>query len=224
MEFLPQTISAAAQSPLGILALLSVALSVLAYRFFGYESVRVKVCIFVLLFFGVVAFGCAMFLTSVPDISPKPTPQPSPAPVPLPGPAPTPSSQVQAYCGSLFHKSSDRETSNWKDSVTVSCAPNTQLIACEYWKNAQGNGPNDVASGPTPSGNGCKCECRHAAKEDSDAPIVDAIVSFITVDRVSHLGKGHMCGCYPVAVCASEPINLSGPKDELIKAAISSCK
>jgi hypothetical protein len=60
-EQLPEIISAAAQSYLGILALLSVVLSVLAYFFFAGASEKVKVGIFVLLFLGVVCFGAAMF-------------------------------------------------------------------------------------------------------------------------------------------------------------------
>jgi hypothetical protein len=64
VERLPEIITAAAQSYLGILALLSVALSVLAYFFFAKASEKVKVGIFVLLFFGVIAFGVAMFRVS----------------------------------------------------------------------------------------------------------------------------------------------------------------
>jgi len=62
---LPDIITAAAQSYLGILALLSVALSVLAYLFFARASDKVKVGIFVLLFLGVAGFGTAMFRVSV---------------------------------------------------------------------------------------------------------------------------------------------------------------
>jgi len=64
-ERLPEIITAAAQSHLGILALLSIALSFLAYFFFAKASEKVKVGIFVLLFFGVIAFGVAMFSVSV---------------------------------------------------------------------------------------------------------------------------------------------------------------
>jgi hypothetical protein len=64
MEQLPQIISVAAQSYLGTLALLSVALSVLAYFFFAKASEMVKVGIFVLLFIGVLGFGVAMFRAS----------------------------------------------------------------------------------------------------------------------------------------------------------------
>ena len=64
VERLPEIITAAAQSHLGILALLSVALSVLAYFFFASASEKVKVGIFVLLFIGVIAFGIAMFRVS----------------------------------------------------------------------------------------------------------------------------------------------------------------
>ncbi len=64
IERLPEIITAAAQSHLGILALLSVALSLLAYFFFARASEKVKVGIFVLLFLGVIAFGVAMFRVS----------------------------------------------------------------------------------------------------------------------------------------------------------------
>lgn len=63
-EQLPALITAAAQSNLGIMALLSVALSVLAYFFFASASEKVKVGIFVILFLGVVGFGTAMFQAS----------------------------------------------------------------------------------------------------------------------------------------------------------------
>ena len=64
VERLPEIITAAAQSHLGILALLSVALAILAYFFFAKASEKVKVGIFVLLFVGVIAFGVAMFRVS----------------------------------------------------------------------------------------------------------------------------------------------------------------
>jgi len=63
-ESLPQIITAAAQSYLGILALLTVALSFLAYVFFAKASEKIKVGIFVLLFAGVIGFGAAMFRVS----------------------------------------------------------------------------------------------------------------------------------------------------------------
>lgn len=71
-ERLPEIITAAAQSYLGILALLSVALSLLAYFFFAKASEKVKVGIFVLLFLGVTAFSVAMFRVS--HDSPTPAP------------------------------------------------------------------------------------------------------------------------------------------------------
>ena len=58
---LPDVIKVAAQSQLGILALLVVALSILAYVFFAKATVHVRVGIFVLLFAGAVGFGVAMF-------------------------------------------------------------------------------------------------------------------------------------------------------------------
>ena len=63
-ERLPEIITAAAQSYLGTLALLSVALSVLAYFFFAKASDKIKVGIFVLLFVGVLSFAIAMFRVS----------------------------------------------------------------------------------------------------------------------------------------------------------------
>ena len=54
---LPDVIKAAAQSQLGILALLVVALAVLAYVFFAKASEKIRVGIFVLLFAGVIGFG-----------------------------------------------------------------------------------------------------------------------------------------------------------------------
>lgn len=72
-ESLPQIITAAAQSYLGILALLSVALSFLAYVFFAKASEKIRVGIFVLLFVGVLGFGAAMFRASAaPTLSTPP--------------------------------------------------------------------------------------------------------------------------------------------------------
>ena len=58
---LPHIIAAAAQSELGILALLVVALAALAYVFFARASERARLGVFVLLFAGVVGFALAMF-------------------------------------------------------------------------------------------------------------------------------------------------------------------
>lgn len=65
---LPDIIKAAAQSQLGILALLVLALSILAYVFFAKAAVRIRVGIFVLLFAGVIGFGVAMFRASDPNV------------------------------------------------------------------------------------------------------------------------------------------------------------
>lgn len=56
-----QIISTAAQSQLGIFALLAIALSLLAYTFFSAASEIARIAIFTLLFLGVAAFGVAMF-------------------------------------------------------------------------------------------------------------------------------------------------------------------
>jgi hypothetical protein len=63
-ESLPQIITAAAQSYLGILALLCIALSVLAYFFFAKASEKARIVIFILLFLGVVGFGVAVLRES----------------------------------------------------------------------------------------------------------------------------------------------------------------
>lgn len=87
-EHLPQIISAAAQSQLGIMALLSVALAMLAYFFFASASEKVRVGIFVLLFAGVAGFGVAMFRAAPPANAATVAPPPSDAPArPLPDPA-----------------------------------------------------------------------------------------------------------------------------------------
>jgi hypothetical protein len=79
IEHLPAIITAAAQSFLGTFALLSVALSVLAYFFFAKAREKVKVGVFVLLFLGVLGFATAMFresagssVTSQPVVSTAP--------------------------------------------------------------------------------------------------------------------------------------------------------
>jgi len=76
IDNLPDIIGTAAQSNLGILALLSVALSILAYVFFSGASEKARVGIFVLLFLGVAGFGAAMF-----RVNPAPEPRVRP---PLP--------------------------------------------------------------------------------------------------------------------------------------------
>ncbi|MBB3181955.1 hypothetical protein [Variovorax sp. Sphag1AA] len=80
---LPDIIKAAAQSRLGILALLVVALSILAYVFFAKATVKVRVGIFVLLFAGVLGFGVAVLRESdskPPSMAPTSAPAPAPAP------------------------------------------------------------------------------------------------------------------------------------------------
>ena len=57
---LPEIIEKAATSTLGILALMIIVLAILAYIFFRGADVKVRVVIYVMLFFGVVAFGVAL--------------------------------------------------------------------------------------------------------------------------------------------------------------------
>jgi hypothetical protein len=58
-ENVPNIIGEAARSPLGLLALMIIALSVLAFFFFRSSSDKVRAAMFVLLFVGVVCFGVA---------------------------------------------------------------------------------------------------------------------------------------------------------------------
>ena len=57
---LPEIIKQAATSPLGILALMIIGLAILAFFFFRGASERTRLVIFVMLFFGVVAFGAVV--------------------------------------------------------------------------------------------------------------------------------------------------------------------
>ena len=71
---LPAIISAAAQSTLGILALMIIALAVLAYIFFKGEGAKVKVAIFSMLFIGVAGFAAVVIRSANDQPKPKPIP------------------------------------------------------------------------------------------------------------------------------------------------------
>jgi hypothetical protein len=70
VQQLPQIITAAAQSTLGILALLVVALSALAYVFFARASEKARIGVFVLLFAGVAAFAVALMRAAPAGVTP----------------------------------------------------------------------------------------------------------------------------------------------------------
>lgn len=70
LSSITQIISAAAQSQLGLFALLAIALSLLAYTFFSAASERARIGVFTLLFLGVAAFGMAMFRAPKPELGP----------------------------------------------------------------------------------------------------------------------------------------------------------
>lgn len=59
VESVPEIIKAAAQSPLGILALMVIAIAVLGYLFFGTASERTRIAMFILLLAGAAMFGAA---------------------------------------------------------------------------------------------------------------------------------------------------------------------
>lgn len=59
IQQIPAIIEQAAKSPLGLFALMVIALSVLGFFFFRGASERTRIAMFVLLFFGVAAFGMA---------------------------------------------------------------------------------------------------------------------------------------------------------------------
>lgn len=81
IDKLPEIIREAAQSYLGILALLSITISALAYFFFAKSSEKTKVGIFVLLFLSVIGFGSAMFLAKPTIVNPPNTPDESTDPI-----------------------------------------------------------------------------------------------------------------------------------------------
>src|SRR5262245_38595709 len=65
----PNIIGQAAKSPLGIFALMIIALSVLGFFFFRESSERTRITMFVLMFTGVVAFGIATFRSTSSGVS-----------------------------------------------------------------------------------------------------------------------------------------------------------
>ena len=75
---LPDIIKAAAQSQLGILALLAVAISLLAYAFFAKASEKSRLGVFALLFLGVVGFAVAMFRAAPDPAAPPAADAPRP--------------------------------------------------------------------------------------------------------------------------------------------------
>lgn len=85
-ENVAKIIAAAAQSTLGIFAMLVIGIAVLAYLFFSAATEKIKVGIFVLLFCGVAAFGWAIVIekqnppAAEVSISPLPTSPTSHAP------------------------------------------------------------------------------------------------------------------------------------------------
>jgi hypothetical protein len=87
LDATPGIIASAAQSPLGILALTIIVLSVLAYLFFGGASERVRVGAFTLLLVGAAGLGYAILRAHQPAPLPAADAAPAPAPKPV---APTP--------------------------------------------------------------------------------------------------------------------------------------
>ena len=85
---LAQIITAAAQSLLGLLALLVITLAGLAYFFFAKASENARLGVFILLLAGVVGFAVAMFRSAPPTPSSAAVPVPeNPARPPGPGTA-----------------------------------------------------------------------------------------------------------------------------------------
>jgi hypothetical protein len=93
----PNIIEQAAKSPLGILALIILVLAVLAYFFFRNASETARIAMFVMMFMGGAAFGCAVvwFMVKVEGgndnrQTPTPTATPTQSPVATPTRWPTP--------------------------------------------------------------------------------------------------------------------------------------
>lgn len=80
VKSLPEIIKQAATSPLGILALMTIGLAILAFFFFRGAPLKARVVIFVMLFFGVVAFGAVVVRTAILPPPPPPSPTHTPRP------------------------------------------------------------------------------------------------------------------------------------------------
>jgi hypothetical protein len=75
-QYLPNIIQEAAQSPLGLFALMVIILSVLGFVFFRKSSEKIRAGMFILMFIGVVSFG-AVFLSATTNIIAENTASPS---------------------------------------------------------------------------------------------------------------------------------------------------
>jgi hypothetical protein len=84
LDATPGIIASAAQSPLGILALTIIVLSVLAYLFFGRASERVRVAAFALLFVGAAGLGYAILRAQQPAATAEASKPAAPAARPPP--------------------------------------------------------------------------------------------------------------------------------------------
>jgi hypothetical protein len=80
VQSVPEIITAAAKSPLGVAALIIVALSLIGLAFFRNESANVKIAIYVLMFIGFICFGVALIRTSPAPPTVTTTLPPSPTP------------------------------------------------------------------------------------------------------------------------------------------------
>jgi hypothetical protein len=124
LKDLPEIIRAAAQSELGIFALMIIVVSVLAWAFFKQAKVNVRLTIFFSFFAGVVAFGVSLKAEAdkqgtqtppaTPTVTPTPTPIPSPPPTPTvtqtPTPTPTPQEVVRTIQANV---------ANWQGDVAI---------------------------------------------------------------------------------------------------------
>lgn len=72
MEYAPAIIEKAAKSPLGLFALMIIALSILGFFFFRTSSERTRIGMFVLMFVGVVSFGIATIRIGTIPLPPSP--------------------------------------------------------------------------------------------------------------------------------------------------------
>lgn len=75
LQSTPEIIEQAAKSPLGIFALMIIALSILGFFFFRTSSERTRIAMFVLMFIGVASFGIATLRSSSQTLSPSEVPR-----------------------------------------------------------------------------------------------------------------------------------------------------
>lgn len=160
LEHVAEIIKAAAASGLGIIALMVIALSALAFLFFKGAGAKVRVPIFLVLFCGFAAFGAAYMIEAGKSNDSHPTPTPTPATptptlatptpaTPTPTPSPTQTPPHEAI------KTIAANVPNWQGDVQLAAdeyAVVTILENGKTWTNDAVNYGSGYGNGPTDHG------------------------------------------------------------------------